>query len=211
MQWAMFLLFLSGTYAAGVSYYLLNQTERLKFMALFWASVTFMGVSASHLLDVVITGAWSEFILRQIMEWGHIYSVTLVLGALMLFVRESKPEFSRSPLFYASMPAILIISYLLVYNTPVLKWWVLIIAEGGAVVCAVIIYGMYTYYKNEYKIILAGAFLFLITFIYFLMMPLLLQYFLQLVIQLILMGLLFISVTTMFTGYFLINRNINLE
>src|SRR5699024_10578860 len=105
-----------------------------------------------------------NFITTQIAEWGQVYIIALVLGSLMLFVRESKPEFTRSPLFYCALPVILIISYLLVYDSPLLKWWILSIAQGGAIACAIIIYGMYSYYKKEYKTLFAGAILFLITF-----------------------------------------------
>lgn len=198
MHWAMFLLFLSAGYAAGISYYLLGQTDRLKFMALFWASITFLAVTLGNLLDVVTTASIAEFITSQVTEWGTVYTITLVLGALLLFVRESKPEFSRSPRFYAALPVILIVSYILVYQTPVLKWWILKAAEAGAVTCAIIIYAMYTYYKPEYKIVLTGSILFLITFILYMVKP----WSLPLIPQLSL----FVSVIIVFTGYLLINR-----
>ncbi len=198
MQWAMLLLFLSAAYGTGVSYYLLNKTGRPKFMALLWATVTFFAVTLSNLLDIVTAGEIAEFITSQVSEWGHVYTITLVLGALLLFIRESKPEFSRFPRFYAALPVILIISYLLVYDTPVLKWWILNVAEAGAALVAVILYGMYSYYKSVYKILLAGAILFLITFIIHLFLPDSLKLIWQLSLT--------ISVITIFSGYLLIDK-----
>ncbi len=194
----MLLLFLSAGYGIGVSYYLVRKTDRLKYMALFWASVTFLAMMLSSLLDIVTAGKIAEFITSQITEWGYVYTITLVLGALLLFIRESKPEFSRFPLFYAALPVILIISYLLVYNAPLLKWWILNIAEAGAILVAVIMYGMYSYYKSIYRTLLAGSVLFLITYILNLFLPDSLNAISQIS--------LFISVVTIFSGYLLIDK-----
>lgn len=194
----MLLLFLSAGYGIGVSYYLVRKTDRLKYMALFWASVTFLAMMLSSLLDIVTAGKIAEFITSQITEWGYVYTITLVLGALLLFIRESKPEFSRFPLFYAALPVILIISYLLVYNAPLLKWWILNIAEAGAILVAVIMYGMYSYYKSIYRTLLAGSVLFLITYILNLFLPDSLNVISQIS--------LFISVVTIFSGYLLIDK-----
>ncbi len=195
MDWAMLLLLISAAYGIGVSYYLLRKTDRLKFMSLLWASVTFFAVMLSALLDIVITGNTAEFFLSQINEWGQVYTITLVLGALLLFIRESKPEFSRFPLFFVTLPVVLIISYLLVYNTEVLKWWILNIAKFGAILVAVVMYGMYSYYKPIFRTLFAGSVLFLITFILQLFLP---DVFWQ--ISLI------VSVLTVFSGYLVTDR-----
>lgn len=199
MKWAILLLLLSAVYGIGISYYLIKKNNRLKFTALFLASLTFFAVALSNLLDTVTAGKMAEFITAQVSEWGYVYTIVLVLGGLLLFIRESKPEFSRFPLFYAALPAVLIISYLLVYNTPVLKKWVLSVAEAGAAITAIIMYGMYTYYKRIYSTLLAGSILFLITFIAHLVTmnayPLVWQI------------LLFISTVTVFTGYLLVDRH----
>src|SRR5699024_10437714 len=82
------------------------------------------------------------------------------------------------------------------YDSPLLKWWILSIAQGGAIACAIIIYGMYSYYKKEFKTLFAGAILFLITFILYLAGPWTLQFIPKL--------LLFISVITTATGYLIL-------
>lgn len=198
MHWGTLSMFFSGLYGIGVSYYMLNKTERLKFMALFWAAVVFTAAVLCRLLDIVTTSNFAEFITAQVTEWGHVYAIVLVLGALMLFIRESKPEFSRVPQFYATFPVILAISYLLVYDTLILKQVLLSIATAGAVVVAVILYGMYSYYERIYRTIFAGSVLFLITF--------LLQLFLPESVRLIWQVGLTVSVITVFTGYLVVDR-----
>lgn len=171
MYWAEFLLFLSAVYAAGTAYYLLNKTDRLLFVAFFWSAATFLAVTIAKLVDIVTTGPLAEFIIMQVVEWGQVYSITLVLGGLLLFIRESKPEFSRSPRIYAALPIVLIFSYLLVYDISILKWWVLTVAQGGAIAVGLIMYGMYSYYKPIYRTIFAGTVLFLVSFIIVVTLP----------------------------------------
>lgn len=199
MAWGLLLLFLAAVYGVGVSFYLLNKYDKLKHLPLFLASVTFLLVSLANLADIITVGPTIKAIVNQIREWGYIYTIVLVLGNLLLFVRESKPQFSKFPLFFAGLPVILLISYLLVYNTPVLKWWVLRTAEAGAVVSAILIYGLYTYQKNRYKTTFAGCILFFITFITSLFIPDSLQ--------LVLQVLGFLSISTVFSGFLIVDKH----
>lgn len=198
MHWGSLLLLLAGGFGIGASFYLLRKTDRLKFMALFWTSFLFFFVILSELLTVVITNNFAEFILSQIIEWGHVYCITLILGALLLFIRESKPEFSRFPRFYAALPVALVLSYLLVYDTPVLKRWLLIISEAGAAIVAVVLYGMYSYYESIYRTIFAGAVLILITFIAHFFIPASLNLIWQIPLAL--------GIGTLFTGYLIADK-----
>lgn len=201
MHWGSLLLLLAGAYGSGVSFYLLRKTDRLKFMALFWASVLFFGVILSQFIDVITDSAFAEFITSQIIEWGHIYCISLVLGALLLFIRESKPEFSRFPRVYAGLPVIIVISYLLVYDIPVLRSWLLNLSEAGAAIVAVIMYGMYSYYESIYRTIVAGAVLFSTAYILHLFLPE--SY--KLVWQITLST----AIGSTFTGYLLANKYYN--
>lgn len=199
MAWGLLLLFFSAVYGVGVSFYLLNKYDKLKYLPLFLASIIFLLVSLANLADIITVGPIIKTIASQIREWGYIYTIILVLGNLLLFIRESKPEFSKFPLFFAALPVILIISYLLVYNTPVLKWWVLRTAEAGAVLAAVLIYGLYAYQKNRYKTTFAGCLLFFITFITSLFIPNSLQ--------LVLQVLGFLSISTVFSGLLIVDKH----
>lgn len=198
MQWAKLLLFLSSGYGVGVSYYLLDKTNRLKFLALFLASITLFAVTLSNLLNILIADQTAEIIIFYVNEWGYVYTLILVLGALLLFIRESQPDIAKFPQSYAALPVILIISYLLVYNTQILKWWILNVAEAGAALAAVILYGMYSYYKSIYKTLLAGAILFLITFVIHLVLPESLNFIWQVSLS--------ISIIILFRGYLIVNR-----
>ncbi len=198
MHWGSLFLLLTGGFGIGSSYYLLRKTDRLKFMALFWTSFIFFFVILSDLLAVVISNSFAEYIISQIIEWGHVYCIALILGALLLFIRESKPEFSRFPRIYAALPITLAASYLLVYNTPVLKTWLLTISEAGAAIVAVVLYGMYSYYEPIYRTIFAGAVIILISFAAHFFIPESLNLIWQISLAL--------GIGTLFTGYLIADK-----
>lgn len=193
-----YLLAAAGCFALSISFYLYRQTERFKFQGLFWASGFFILVNVGHILQPVLEGSAASFIIAQAIEWGEVYSISFVLSALMLFIRRSKPEFSRFPLFYATMPFIIVLSYLLVYNTVVLKDWLLHIYQGGAAVVAILMYGIYNHQESVYRTVFIGAILFAITFFTYLLLPTGYAIIWQL--------LLFTSIGTVFSGYWLVHR-----
>lgn len=201
MQWILLLLMLSGCFAVAVSFHLHRKTDRLKFMGLFWASFLFVAVNLALILEPIFVGGWTTFIIDQVKEWGKVYSIALVLSSLLLYVRESKPEFSRFPLLYVSFPLVVVISYLLVYDTVLLKNWLLGIYQGGAAVVAVLIYGIYYYREPIYQTVFLGSLLFLITYFIYIVLPKSYSYIWQI-------GLI-LSVITVFAGYLVVNRKID--
>lgn len=198
MQWILLLLTLAGCFGGAVSFHLHRKTERLKFMGLFWASLFFVAVNLALLLEPVFVGGWAAFIIDQIKEWGTVYCIALILSSLLLYVRESKPEFSRFPLFYVAFPLVIVISYLLVYDTVLLKNWLLGIYQGGAAVVAVLMYGIYFYRESMYQTPFIGALLFLITYLMYMILPLSYNYIWQIS--------LFVSIITIFSGHLIVER-----
>ena len=198
MQWGLILLSLAGLFSAIVSLYLHKKTDRLKFLGLFLASLLFVAVTISTILRPVFPGGWEQFIVAQISEWGHIYVLALIFSSLLLFVRESKPEFSRFPIAYVAFPVCIVISYLLVYDTIILKNWLLSIYHGGAVLVTLLIYGIYAYRESIYLTVFIGAIGFLISFAAFILLPL---------FQIIWQILLTISISITFAGYLMIDRH----
>lgn len=165
MIWGPLILVIAGSFAAGTAYYLHQLTDRVKFLGLMLAAVCFVAVEAAVISRMLIDNQISYLITHQIIEWGHIYALALTLSSLLLFVRESKPEFSQFPILYATLPFITIVSYLLVYDTVMLKDWLLSIYQGGAVIVAVLIYGIYSYRNAVYRTQAIGAILFFSSFL----------------------------------------------
>lgn len=198
MAWGALVLILAGLFATGTAFYLHQETQRLKFLGLFWAAAIFVAVEIGILVSAVTTGGTLDFITSQVIEWGHIYSLALILSSLLLFIRESKPEFSQFPIFYGILPFLIIISYLLVYNTVILKDWLINIYQAGAIIVAILMYGIYSYRDDIYRTLAAGAILFGITFILYLAMP-----GHKLLWELFLAG----SIITSFSGYIVVQRH----
>ena len=198
MQWGYLILALAGSFSTGVSFHLHKKTGSLKFLGLFWASLLFVAVSAAYILQPVLTDKISSFLVAQVIEWGHVYCLALILSSLLLFVRDSKPEFSRFPITYVSFPLLIVLSYLLIYNTVILKNWLINIYQGGAVVVTMLIYGIYNYRESIYLTVFMGSVLFFITFLIYLLLP---QSYI-----IVWQVLLAISIGTLFSGYLIIDR-----
>ena len=171
MQWGFLLLALVGCFATVVSLRIHKKTRRLKFLGLFWAALLFVAVSVAIILQPIISNNFISFLLAQLSEWGHIYSLALILSSLLLFVRESKPEFSRFPVSYVIFPILIVFSYLLVYNTVVLKKWLISIYQGGAVVVSMLIYGIYSYREQIYQRTFVGSVLLFFSYLAFYLLP----------------------------------------
>lgn len=171
MLWATFILFIISGYVALKLFGLSQNGGRLKYLGLTVAAVLFfimqLGVFINSLID---NNAFSQIVSYSV-EGGHILCLAFVLSSLAVFIRESKPAFAQFPLFYTAFPLLIIISYLLVYNTFALKTWLLFIYQGGAILVALLIYSIYTYRRIEYAIILAGVVGFLLCYLLFWFMP----------------------------------------
>src|SRR5699024_7199074 len=142
-----------------------------KFLGILFASALFVCTQIAQLLTAFFTDAIGSFIMDQIVEWGSVYCIALVLGSLLLFIRESKPEFSRFPKFYAALPLVVVISYLLAYDTLVIKGWLMNIYQAGAAIVAMLIYGYYAYKDSIFYTLAIGMGLFLITYILSIALP----------------------------------------
>lgn len=197
MFWGPLLLSLTGLFATGVSYYLHRQTQQLKFLGLQLASVVFVVVELAVLAQMFINADVAAFITELIIEWGHIYCIALILSSLLLFVRESKPEFSRFPRIYAILPLLVILSYLLVYDTILLKKWLLNLYQGGAAVVTAMMYGIYYYRDSIYLTVACGAAFFLASYLIYIFIP---------VSPFAWQICLAVSITTTFSGYLIVEK-----
>ncbi len=160
MSWPSLLLFVTGTYATAKLYQFSRLTGRYKFWGLLGGAFLFTVVEGALLMGPLIP----ETVLNGILEWGQVAILTLILCALALFVRESKPVFARFPLVYSMLPLLVLPSYYLVRDTYVLKEWLLSIYQGGALMMAALMYSVYGFRREGYGPVLAAVVLFGLTF-----------------------------------------------
>lgn len=160
MSWPSLLLFVTGIYATVKLYRLSRLSGRYKFWGLLGGAFLFTVVEGAMLMGPLIP----EAVLSGILEWGQVAILTLILCALALFVRESKPVFARFPLVYTMLPLLVLLSYYLVRDTYVLKEWLLSIYQGGALMVAALMYLVYGFRREGYGPVLTAVGLFGLTF-----------------------------------------------
>jgi hypothetical protein len=202
MQWlGPSLLAVAGCFAAGASFYLHRKTGRLKFLALLIASFSFVILNGSLIVQYFYPDRVPSLLTHFLFEGGRLYSIAFVLSALLLFVRESKPEFSRFPVLYAVFPMVIIATYLLTYKADILQDQLLNIYYAGACVAAILIYALYNYRGYNYRTIFVGTIFFLFTYA----ASLLLTSPYRLTWQ-IMLG---VSILTVFSGYLVTYHNLH--
>lgn len=164
MVWATFLLTLASAYVAIKLVRLTSNRVRLKYLGLTIAASIFtimqLGLVVEHITQSSAVGLVSAFLL----EWGHVVALAFVLSSLAAFIRESKPVFAQFPLLYTAFPLLIVVSYILVQDTYALKRWLVGIYQGGAILVSLLMYGVYSYHRKEYTMVLAGVVLFLLSF-----------------------------------------------
>jgi hypothetical protein len=87
MQWGPFLLALAGCFSAGISFHLYKQTDRFKFLGLFFASIFFIIINTGLILSPFLSGDVSSVVINWTIQGAHICCIALVLSSLLLFVR----------------------------------------------------------------------------------------------------------------------------
>ncbi len=199
--WGPSLLAAAGCFAAGVSLYLHRKTGRLKFLALVIAACSFIVLNGSLLVQHFYPDRVPSLLTHFLFEGGRLYSIAFALSALLLFVRESKPEFSRFPVLYATFPIVIIATYLLTYDAGLLQNQLLNMYYAGACASAILIYALYNYRGYNYRTIFVGVIFFLFTYI----ASLLLTAPYKLTWQ-IMLG---VSILTVFGGYLITYHNLH--
>ncbi len=100
-----------------------------------------------------------------ILEWSTVFSVSFLLSAAAALVRDFKPVFSRFPKSFTFIPLVLILIYPMIIDTLVVKYWVLGLYQGSALLIALLIYSFRTYENSDYAYMLVGVIFFAITFL----------------------------------------------
>lgn len=171
MKWAAFLLTLVGFYAGVKCLGFTKRNDSLKFLGLTLATFLFALTQLSIVVESWLDTYNLTLYPAVIVEWGHVLSLSFVLSAMAIFIRQSKPVFAQFPIFYAALPLLIVFSYFLVKDTYALKEWLISLYQGGAILVALLMYSVYAYRERKYAIILVGTLFFLFTFLLFWFVP----------------------------------------
>ncbi|MCW9706302.1 hypothetical protein [Fodinibius salsisoli] len=165
MLWVDGLLTLVGGYAAFELIKFARGRGRLKFLGLTIAACLFTFMQSTVFIGNLFETPAVLTVVEFIVEWGHLICLAFILSSLAVFIRQSKPVFAQFPMVYTALPFFIIISYFFVLNSTVLREWLFFLYQAGALLVALMMYGIYTYRVKKYTTILAGVILFLICYI----------------------------------------------
>lgn len=198
MLWGLYLLIVAGVFSSITSFYLFRETERYKFLCLFFASAFFFSINVGKVIQYIATESLFSTVLSWFIQWGSICCIALVLCSLLFFLRELKPKSVQLHASYSLIPLLVILSYFLVYNSNILKTWLLIIYEGSAVIVGVTLHLRYYLRHNIFRTAFIGCLLFLISFALYLFLPK--------SMALIWRSVLTAGIFTIFSGYLIVNN-----
>lgn len=124
---------------------------------LFLAGVTvfiaLQSVEVASLIPAFKTQAWVPIVLDLLLT----LTMSTTLSALAVVVRESKPIVSRFPAALAFLPFLLVPAHAVVRETFVLKDMLYGIYEIGAIIIALLIYGLKSTSDPRYRRLLLGT------------------------------------------------------
>jgi hypothetical protein len=165
MIWVNSLLTAVGGYAAYELTKFARGRGRLKFLGLTIAACLFTFMQFTVVVGDILAMSAVTAVVEFVVEWGHLICLAFTLSSLAVFIRESKPVFAQFPMVYAALPLFIIISYFFVLNSSVLREWLFFLYQGGVLVVALMMYGLYAYRVQKYITIFVGAILFLFCYI----------------------------------------------
>ena len=86
-----------------------------------------------------------SYLVRDVETWGNFISISLVLSALFVLIRESKPMFARFPIYLTLLPLTGIIFFAVIPTSYAIKDILELIMQAGALLVALLIFGVNTY------------------------------------------------------------------
>jgi hypothetical protein len=129
-------------------FYKKKQRLRLAGKTLF-ASVFVLGLGYLIKFLLQLIDADQEWFVSVELCW--LLSVTLILTTLANILRDDKPVFARYPLSFTFLPIIILPFYPFIYNTTVIKNWILGLYQIGAIVISLLLFGLMYYRDHSFK------------------------------------------------------------
>ncbi|MCA1802583.1 MAG: hypothetical protein LC662_09000 [Rhodothermaceae bacterium] len=99
------------------------------------------------------------------MEWNRVSAVAVGMSGLIFLIRNAKPAITRFPVLFCWIPLLLIPFYAMVVNTIFLKEILLGIYEGGSIMVALLMYGLFLTRDKKYLIVVSGLLILLAGYI----------------------------------------------
>lgn len=171
MDWGALLLMLVGIFATYKISRFARRFNSLKYLGYALAALFFTLGQGSVVLDGLLGSYGLTISSNTVSEWTSIIAISFLLSGLAVLIRESKPVFAQFPLIYAALPLLLVFSYWLVKDTLAIKEWLMSIFQGGALLVALLMYGVHSYRRNYFSYTLGAVALFLITFALYWFVP----------------------------------------
>lgn len=120
--------------------------------------------SVDWLADVLTFTLADKLILDNALDWIQVVGVSFALCGLAIENWEDRPAVARFPFVLVYAPILLIITYVFVFDTLFLKEVIIAIYEGGAVLIALLLFGLFGAKNTDYLYVLAGLILLLLSF-----------------------------------------------
>ncbi|MBK98120.1 MAG: hypothetical protein CL672_04920 [Balneola sp.] len=120
----------------------------LCFIALLPSSLNFKNLTKVYLLGSLLSFIISKiyilegpsYLVRDVVAWGNFVSISLVLSALFVIIRDSKPVFARFPIYLTMLPLSGIIFFATIPTSYAIKDILELIMQAGAVLVALLLF-----------------------------------------------------------------------
>lgn len=123
--------------------------------------------SLSWIPELIPLSNQSDQFLTLAMEWFRISGISAGIAALAMENWYDRPYIARYPFWLNFMPLLLLVSYLVVYDTVFLKNILAGIYEGGAIIAALLLFGLFSRRDDTYIYAFAGLVAIMLGFIIF--------------------------------------------
>ena len=135
------------------------------------AKLYLLGSICSFFTSKIYVLIGPSYLVRDVETWGNFISISLVLSALFVLIRDSKPMFARFPIYLTLLPLTGIIFFAVIPTSYAIKDILELIMQAGALLVALLIFGVNTYlfrWKWTFLVsILAFLCAYIIPFIHF--------------------------------------------
>ena len=86
-----------------------------------------------------------SYLVGDVETWGNFMCISLVLSALFVIIRDSKPMFARFPVYLTLLPLSGIIFFAVIPTSYAIRDILELIMQAGAILVALLIFGVNTY------------------------------------------------------------------
>jgi hypothetical protein len=109
------------------------------------AKLYLLGSICSFFTSKIYVLIGPSYLVRDVETWGNFISISLVLSALFVLIRDSKPMFARFPIYLTLLPLTGIIFFAVIPTSYAIKDILELIMQAGALLVALLIFGVNTY------------------------------------------------------------------